>query len=79
MRELSDPLTKEDKEWLKNWNKPVPGDDSAESTDESSGEGGYHDWTVPELKEELENRDLPVGGKKDELVARLEADDAEDG
>ena len=36
----------------------------------------YADLTVDELKAELEARELPKSGKKDELIARLEDDDA---
>jgi hypothetical protein len=36
----------------------------------------YEANTVEELREELRARDLPVSGHKDELVARLEEDDA---
>jgi ribosomal protein L22 len=39
-------------------------------------EGGWSGLKAAELKEELEARGLPKSGKKDELVARLEADDA---
>jgi ribosomal protein L22 len=39
-------------------------------------EGGWSALKAAELKEELEARGLPKSGKKDELVARLEADDA---
>lgn len=41
-----------------------------------SPEDSYEVWTVAELKEELKARDLAVGGRHDELVARLEEDDA---
>ena len=44
--------------------------------DPPSEEGGYSEWTKAELEAELENRDLPKSGNKDELVARLEEDDA---
>ena len=33
----------------------------------------YDDWTVQELKEALKERDLPVSGKKRELIDRLES------
>ena len=34
--------------------------------------GGYEDFTKDELQQLLRNRDLPVSGTKDELIARLE-------
>lgn len=37
---------------------------------------GYDDQTVAMLRDELERRDLPRGGSKAELVARLEENDA---
>jgi hypothetical protein len=37
---------------------------------------GYQANTVEELRDELRSRDLPISGHKDELVARLEEDDA---
>jgi ribosomal protein L22 len=40
---------------------------------------GWESLKVDELKEELEARGLPKSGKKDELVARLEEDDAASG
>ena len=39
-------------------------------------EGGWSELTVDELKSELEARGLTKSGKKDELIARLEEDDA---
>ena len=39
-------------------------------------EGGWSSLKVDELKEQLEARDLPKSGKKDELVARLEEHDS---
>jgi hypothetical protein len=37
----------------------------------------YEDWLADDLREELERRGLPKSGNKAELVARLEANDAE--
>jgi ribosomal protein L22 len=42
-------------------------------------EGGWGELTVDELKAELEARGLTKSGKKDELIARLEEDDAAGG
>jgi ribosomal protein L22 len=39
-------------------------------------DGGWGELTVDELKSELDARGLPKSGKKDELIARLEEDDA---
>jgi ribosomal protein L22 len=39
-------------------------------------EGGWDSLNVDELRDELEARELPKSGKKEELVARLEEDDA---
>ena len=39
----------------------------------------YAELTVEELKAELEKRELPKSGKKDELIARLEDDDTAQG
>ena len=35
----------------------------------------YDEWTVAELQEECRNRELPVSGRKDDLIQRLEDDD----
>lgn len=40
--------------------------------------GPYDGMNTDDLRAELRNRALPAGGRKDELVARLEADDAGD-
>jgi hypothetical protein len=45
--------------------------------EEEDDEVAYGDLTVEQLKEELHTRELPVSGNKDELIARLEADDEE--
>jgi len=47
----------------------------------SAGDGNFQSLTVPELKDELKSRGLLVGGKKSELIERLElyiADSAEE-
>lgn len=106
MRELSEPLTEEDKVWLRSWNRGneipgeedtgvqhllVPGappggetnpanpDNPEPDVDPFNGEEppeDYNDWNSDQLKYELGNRDLPKSGKKSDLVARLEEDDA---
>lgn len=43
---------------------------------EADAEGSLEDKTVDELKDLLRERDLPVSGNKDELVARLSEDGA---
>lgn len=76
-------LTKEEKEWLRSWNRhaEIPGEDAPRAAADEGGEGdqdaaGYGDLTNDELKDKLRERGLPVSGNKDELVERLEADDA---
>lgn len=54
---------------IENWRNGV-----AESEEETIQ---YKDGTVAELRAELERRGLDTDGKKPELVARLEADDAD--
>jgi ribosomal protein L22 len=44
----------------------------------STPQEGWEALTVDELKDELEERGLPKSGRKAELVARLEEDDAEE-
>lgn len=51
-----------------------PGMENSEST---SDEEDYSAWNVEDLKAELAARELPVSGKKAELIARLEEDDAD--
>jgi uncharacterized membrane protein len=43
--------------------------------DQGDASGGYEDMSRDELREVLQDRGLPVAGKKSELVERLEADD----
>jgi uncharacterized membrane protein len=43
--------------------------------DQGDASGGYDDLSRDELREELQDRELPVAGKKSELLERLEADD----
>lgn len=56
----------------------LKGEGASDSEDDGDDEGddGYASQSVEDLKEELRSRDLPVSGTKDELVARLEEDDA---
>lgn len=81
MRELSDPLTEEDKAWMKSRNMEIPEDteetdDAGDDIPEPDEDAEYPDWTIPQLKKELAARKLPVSGSKPDLVGRLEADDA---
>lgn len=50
----------------------VPEPDEGETTVE------YKDAKVADLRAELEERGLPTDGKKEDLIARLEADDEEE-
>lgn len=45
-------------------------------TAEAPAEETLEEMTVEELKDELERRGLPKSGNKDELIARLEEDNA---
>lgn len=49
--------------------------ESAEGSDDEDI-SSYDDLSVAQLREELAERELPTGGNKGELVARLEEDDA---
>lgn len=78
--EEANSLTKDEKEWLRNWNRhdEIPGEDAPEGEDALEPEDdGYDDMTNAELQTLLRARGLPVSGNHDELVARLEADDEE--
>lgn len=63
--------------------KPEPVEEEVvveeEETGTEDGESGedYTEWTIPELREELEVRELATNGRKSVLVKRLMADDAE--
>jgi uncharacterized membrane protein len=50
-------------------------DEEENQGDEGDASGGYDDMSRDELREELQDRELPVAGKKSELIERLEADD----
>ena len=52
------------------------GEDAVTPPAGEAPEGGWESLKVAELQEELEARGLPKSGKKAELVARLEEDDA---
>jgi hypothetical protein len=51
---------------------------STEDTTEDTVAEDYESLTVVELREELADRGLPTSGHKDELIARLEEDDAKE-
>lgn len=80
--DIVDSLTEKEKEWLRSWNRhsEIPGEDVPESDDDEADgeEADYEDLTVAELQDRLRDRDLPVSGTKDELIARLVEDDDSD-
>lgn len=84
-REYSDPLSDEDKEFLKSWNRAdlIPEEDQDEAdvpddTPEPDDDAPYSDWTGDQLRAELKKRGLPTSGKVADLISRLEEDDEED-
>ena len=76
---LTDPENEEDDPATK-WstvNTLPPAAETASDVDEDSDEDlTYADLSKDDLKELLEQRELPVSGNKAELIARLEEDDA---
>lgn len=60
------------------WREDGTVPEAAGGDDDNDGDEGieYKDATNEQLKAELKSRGLEVSGKKDELIARLEADDA---
>jgi uncharacterized membrane protein len=53
-------------------------EDREDHEDQDGASGEYDDMSRDELREELQDRDLSVAGKKAELVDRLESDDRGD-
>ena len=47
-------------------------DETQDQDQQEQQEGSHQGMTVNELKDELREKDLPVSGKKDELIERLE-------
>lgn len=81
--EEADSLTKDEKEWLRSWNRhaeipgeDVPGDDG--DGDEDEGDEDYDSMNVDDLQDLLRDRGLPVSGNKQELIDRLVEDDDSD-
>ncbi|WP_213816231.1 SAP domain-containing protein [Glaciihabitans sp. dw_435] len=70
-----DRVPKELEELVTNPKAYVIGEDEAESALPTNG--GYAEWTNPQLQEELRNRDLPVSGNKPDFIERLTLDDVE--
>lgn len=50
-------------------------DGNGEETSQADEEDAYADWSYSDLQAECKERDLPAGGKKEELIARLVEDD----
>jgi hypothetical protein len=77
--DIADSLTTAEKDWLRSWNRQseIPGEEApaSDGDDADSDDADYSDLTLDELKDKLRDRDLPVSGNKDELIARLEEDD----
>jgi hypothetical protein len=73
-----DVVPKELAKYVSNPKAFVPTDEGLE-TDESAADadedGPYAGQSIDELKEQLRQRELPVGGNKAELVSRLVEDD----
>lgn len=56
------------------WNLIKPGNGNVATVEEEPE--SYESWTKDQLSAELESRDLPKTGNKDELIARLEEADS---
>lgn len=74
---LTDPHYEDDEDATK-WSTVNTLPPTAEATSDVDADGSYDDLSKDELKELLEQRDLPVSGNKAELIARLEEDDETD-
>lgn len=74
--QIDDLLTRHPREKVQYWVQVASGDEFDESENDESGEG-YGQLTIPELQDQLRNRGLPLSGNKQELVDRLEEDDAQ--
>jgi len=57
-------------------NEPVTHEVITQDNDEDEEIPPYWEWSKSELVEELKARGLDTSGRKEELVARLEEDDA---
>jgi hypothetical protein len=53
-------------------------DDSDDEDDDDEADDDYNEWSLPQLRAELEDRGLESKGRKNTLVARLEEHDASD-
>ena len=74
-------FTNEEKKFLENYRKPTnaayshteyTNEDLSESTDEAASMPNYSDMKVAALKDICREKNLPVSGKKDALIERLE-------
>jgi hypothetical protein len=89
--DLTKPLSPEDEQYLRDRDRfrdielakantakaSAPADSDSPSPVGDELPDDYNDWTKDQLTEELKARQLAVSGNKDELVARLVADDEE--
>jgi hypothetical protein len=51
-------------------------EDEDEEEEDEEGEDDYNDWSLAQIRAELKRRELDSKGRKDDLVTRLEEDDA---
>lgn len=61
------------------WQAAAEVDTEVVEEDDDPEDVSYSDWTNDDLRAELSERKLSLDGKKADMVARLEADDAQAG
>lgn len=75
--DTSQPITAEEAEYLRQRGRLT---EDIEVEGDSDGDGEYQSMSIKELRKELKSRELDFSkAKKAELIARLEADDEDEG